>query len=160
MNKQSSWQECINTNATRIRTPDTQKAQSLTKIANQRQEFLLSTPLSQKNANFIFEGLYSCLIEHLHAHLLKQGYHVLNHICLGYYLRDILSRADLYEQFTTLRVRRNHEKSVKELLVQADFCDPKNFDLKDEVCKNRTFSRLIIFDYHVLNPLSKFFRTT
>lgn len=108
MNKQSSWQECINTNATRIRTPDTQKAQSLTKIANQRQEFLLSTPLSQKNANFIFEGLYSCLIEHLHAHLLKQGYHVLNHICLGYYLRDILSRADLYEQFTTLRVRRNN----------------------------------------------------
>jgi hypothetical protein len=37
----------------------------------------------------------------------KKGFNVLNHICLGFYLRDILKREDLFIVFDDLRYKRN-----------------------------------------------------
>ena len=37
----------------------------------------------------------------------KKGYNILNHICLGFYLRDVLNREDLYILFDDLRFKRN-----------------------------------------------------
>ena len=43
----------------------------------------------------------------LHAMLLFQGFKVSNHICLGYYLRDVLNKVNLFRWFDDCRFKRN-----------------------------------------------------
>ena len=43
----------------------------------------------------------------MHALVLLHGYKVGNHICLGYYLRDILQKHDLFRIFDDCRSKRN-----------------------------------------------------
>lgn len=106
MMKPTTYNECIETNNVHIRQENRAKAISLRKTAQARQEFLNQT-ITAKNANFIFEGLYSCLLEILHAHLIEQGIHIENHICIGYYLRDELNKQKFYREFDTCRYKRN-----------------------------------------------------
>ena len=63
--------------------------------------------MNEKNCNFIFEDYYTSLLELLQAVTFKKGFNILNHLCLGYYLRDILKRGDLYVIFDDLRYKRN-----------------------------------------------------
>ena len=37
----------------------------------------------------------------------KKGFNILNHLCLGFYLRDILKREDLFIVFDDVRFKRN-----------------------------------------------------
>lgn len=104
--KPTTYNECVENNNVRTRQPDKAKALSLQKTAQARQEFLNQT-ITTKNANFIFEGLYSCLLELLHAHLIEQGIHIENHICVGYYLRDKLNKQKFYREFDDCRYKRN-----------------------------------------------------
>ena len=68
---------------------------------------MLAKEIDEKNANYIFEDYYSSLLEMLHAIVLLDGYKVDNHICLGYYLRDIFKREDLFRIFDDCRFKRN-----------------------------------------------------
>ncbi|MEK6826544.1 MAG: hypothetical protein AABX90_02865 [Nanoarchaeota archaeon] len=43
----------------------------------------------------------------LQALIIYKGYKIINHICLGYYLRDVLERGDLFIIFDDLRYKRN-----------------------------------------------------
>jgi hypothetical protein len=43
----------------------------------------------------------------LHALVITKGFKVENHICLGYYLRDVMKREDLYRIFDSCRKDRN-----------------------------------------------------
>ena len=63
--------------------------------------------LNKENCNFVFEDYYTSLLELLQAMTFKKGFNILNHVCLGYYLRDILKREDLYLIFDDLRYKRN-----------------------------------------------------
>jgi len=55
----------------------------------------------------VFEDYYTSLLELLQAITFKRGFNVLNHVCLGYYLKDVLKRKDLYIIFDDLRYKRN-----------------------------------------------------
>lgn len=104
--KEANWDDCIGfQDAVRI-TPDRGKAKSLVEIAEERIRFT-SKEISEKNANFIFEDYYSSIIELVHSLVILAGYKVSNHICLGYYLKDILKREDLFRVFDDLRYKRN-----------------------------------------------------
>tara|TARA_Y100000310_G_C20355790_1_gene656578 strand:+ start:172 stop:600 length:429 start_codon:yes stop_codon:yes gene_type:complete len=105
--KQSSWEECISTNFSLKITADKAKAQVLLKTAKGRNEYLKENTIKESNANYIFEGYYSSILEALHALLLVDGYKVSNHICLGFYLRDICKREDLFRMFDDCRYKRN-----------------------------------------------------
>ncbi len=107
MNKQSSWEECVLTNASLKITPDGAKANSLIDTAKGRIVFLDQHEINLSNANYIFEGFYSSVLEILHALLLIKGYKVSNHICLGYYLRDVLEKQSLFRTFDDCRFKRN-----------------------------------------------------
>tara|TARA_Y100000310_G_C20332773_1_gene646066 strand:+ start:148 stop:567 length:420 start_codon:yes stop_codon:yes gene_type:complete len=107
MNKESNWNECTQTGAARTVTVDQAKIKSLINTALGRIRFLDENEVKETNANYIFEGYYSSLLELLHALLLKNGYKVLNHICIGYYIRDFLSKQDLFRQFDDCRFKRN-----------------------------------------------------
>lgn len=104
--KEASWNDCLETcNATKV-TQDHAKAKSLKETAQARLTFL-TQPLREENANFIFEGMYSSLLELLHAHLLRNGWKVENHICIGFYLRDVLHNEKLFRSFDDCRYKRN-----------------------------------------------------
>lgn len=103
--KESNWSECLNFNLARKVTPDIKRANSLTETAKER--ISLIKDINQKNCNFIFEDYYTSLIELLQALVLNEGYQILNHLCLGYYLKDKLKRKDLFLIFDDLRYKRN-----------------------------------------------------
>ena len=87
-------------------TPDNEKAASLAETAEERIKFSLRE-LNEKNANYVFEDYYSSIMELLHALLLLDGYNVNNHVCLGYYLRDVLKKDELFRLFDDCRFKRN-----------------------------------------------------
>ena len=104
--KESSWNECLIYNSAIKITPDKEKTASLAETAEERIKFSLRE-LNEKNANYVFEDYYSSIMELLHALLLLDGYNVNNHVCLGYYLRDVLKNDELFRLFDDCRFKRN-----------------------------------------------------
>ena len=104
--KESSWGECLNYSSAVKITPDKEKAASLVETAHDRIKFFIKK-LSEKNANYVFEGYYSSILEIIHAIVILGGYKVNNHICLGYYLRDVLKNDELFRLFDDCRYKRN-----------------------------------------------------
>ncbi len=105
--KEACWDDCIaSKNALRV-SPDPSKSKSLAEISKGRIDFLSNLKTTESNANYIFEGYYSSLLELMHAILLLEGYKVGNHICVGFYLKDIMKREDLFNSFDDCRYKRN-----------------------------------------------------
>ncbi|MBI2667882.1 hypothetical protein HYX17_03895 [Candidatus Woesearchaeota archaeon] len=104
--KEDSWDDCLSSNSSIRVTIDKEKAKSLIETSEERVE-VLSIELNEKTANYIFEYYYSSVLELLHALVLLNGYKVNNHICLGYYLRDVLKKDDIFRLFDDLRFKRN-----------------------------------------------------
>lgn len=103
--KETNWNDCVFTKSARMTTPDIKRAESLRETAKER--IRLITKITEKNCNFVFEDYYTSLLELLQAMTFKKGFNVLNHVCLGYYLRDFLKRDDLYVLFDDVRYKRN-----------------------------------------------------
>ncbi|MBI4452858.1 hypothetical protein HY637_05490 [Candidatus Woesearchaeota archaeon] len=104
--KESTWTECLNYSSAIKITPDKEKAESLIETAESRIQ-VSTKELTEKNANFVFEDYYSSILELVHAVVILDGYKVNNHICLGYYIRDILKNEDLFRLFDDCRFKRN-----------------------------------------------------
>ncbi len=103
--KDANWSDClISRNAISV-TPNIRRAESLIETANER--ISLVKEINERNCNFIFEDYYTSLLEILQAIVFKKGFNILNHMCLGYYLRDVLKREDLYLLFDSMRYKRN-----------------------------------------------------
>ena len=105
--KEDSWNDCLENNSAIKRSPDIAKAKSLLETAKGRVEFTLKKELDENNANYIFEDYYSSIIEVIHALANLQGYNISNHICLGYYIKDVLKREELFRIFDDCRFKRN-----------------------------------------------------
>jgi len=127
---ESRWQECIDSGASLKVTPDVFKARSLIDTATGRIGFLGENIIKESNANYIFESYYSSVLELLHALVLVSGYKVSNHICLGYYLRDILGKQELFRLFDDCRFNRNS------LVYYGRKMDFETAVLHIEKCKN------------------------
>ena len=103
--KEANWNDCITNNSAKKISPDIKRAESLIETAKER--ISLVKEIKEENCNFVFEDYYTSLIELLQATAFKKGFNILNHICLGYYLRDILNSGDLFILFDDLRYKRN-----------------------------------------------------
>lgn len=103
--KEGSWEECKDNDLTRIINPDIHRSESLLETAKER--INLINEINKKNCNFIFEDFYTSLLEILHAISFKKGFNILNHICIGYFLRDFLKKENLYRLFEDVRYKRN-----------------------------------------------------
>ena len=104
--KLSDWNECLESNFSIEINKDTQRAKSLIETSLDRIKFI-NKELNENTGNFIFEDYYASILELLEAIVLLNGYKVSNHVCLGFYLRDVLNRSDLYNLFDNLRFKRN-----------------------------------------------------
>tara|TARA_Y100000310_G_scaffold318284_1_gene372150 strand:+ start:243 stop:653 length:411 start_codon:yes stop_codon:yes gene_type:complete len=103
--KEASWEECIEHNSAKKVSPNIERSNSLKEVAEERINLVKEvTPI---NCNFVFEDYYTSLLEILQALIIQKGYKILNHICLGYFLRDILKEENLYNLFDDLRYKRN-----------------------------------------------------
>ncbi|MFH1589862.1 MAG: hypothetical protein ABIB43_04815 [archaeon] len=105
--KESCWNDCIESNSSIKITSDKAKAISLIETAEGRIVYLKEAIIKEETANYIFESIYTSILELLHALTLKEGYKVQNHICLGFYLKDVLKKDDLFRTFDDLRYKRN-----------------------------------------------------
>jgi len=97
---------CLEGSVVKI-SPDIPRAKSLRETALGRVSFLENQPLREASANYIFEGYYASLLETMHALVAVNGYRVSNHLCLGFYLRDLLKETKLFQQFDRCRARRH-----------------------------------------------------
>lgn len=102
-----SWEECIENNHCSKVSIDKARAKSLIETSEARIDFIKGITLKEENINFIFEVYYASGLEVLHAFVLLNGFKVDNHICLGYYLRDVINRDDLFRMFDSCRSKRN-----------------------------------------------------
>jgi uncharacterized protein (UPF0332 family) len=103
--KEASWKDCIENNSAIKVSIDEKRAESLIETADERIKDI--NEINEKNCNFVFEDYYTSVLEVLQALVILNGYKIINHICLGYYLRDILKMNDLYVIFDDLRYKRN-----------------------------------------------------
>lgn len=101
------WNECLEENSALRVSKNPEKSKSLIKVAEGRIIFLEKQKINEENANYIFEGFYTSLLEIIHSLILREGFKVNNHLCLGYFLRDKLGREDLFRVFDDLRYKRN-----------------------------------------------------
>jgi uncharacterized protein (UPF0332 family) len=104
--KEASFGDCLSLKKAIRITPDIEKAKSLREVAVERIK-ASSRELTEQNANFVFEDYYSSILELVHCLTLIDGYNISNHICLGYYLRDVLKRDELFRAYDDLRYKRN-----------------------------------------------------
>ena len=103
--KEADWNDCLFSGIARKVSQDTARAKSLSEISNER--IMIIPVITVKNCNFVFEDYYTSIMELLQAIIFLNGFNVSNHIGLGFYLRDILCRDDLYRIFDDLRFKRN-----------------------------------------------------
>lgn len=106
MNK-GSWDDCLSEGDVKKVNKDIKKSGALKRTAEKRIKFFESQQLNEDNANYIFEGYYTSIIELIHSIMDKHGYNVLNHLCIGFYLRDVIKKENLYRIFDDLRYKRN-----------------------------------------------------
>lgn len=105
--KESSWDDCIFANKAVKVSPDRQKAKSLIKTARERIEFIKAIQLTERNARFVFEDYYTSLIEVVHALAILDGFKIENHVCLGFYIKQVLNNEKLFVLFGNCRYDRN-----------------------------------------------------
>lgn len=103
--KESNWNDCLESASTRKVSIDKKRANSLLETSSER--ISLINNITEKNCNFVFEDYYTSLLEILQAIAFLNGFNISNHICMGFYLRDILKREDLFILFDDLRYKRN-----------------------------------------------------
>jgi len=103
--REASWSDCLEAYSAMRVSPDRERAKSLIETADER--IRLVKDINKENCNFVFEDYYSSLLELLQAIAALHGYKVVNHVCIGYYLRDVMGREDLFLLFDDARYKRN-----------------------------------------------------
>jgi len=101
-----NWKNCLESFSSVKVTPDKQKAKSLIETAEGRIKYR-NKDLNENTANYIFEDYYTSILELIQAITVLKGYKINNHICLGFYLRDVIKKESLFRIFNDLRFKRN-----------------------------------------------------
>ena len=107
MNECASWGECLFKNFAIRVTPNKARIRSLLETSEARIK-CNEDRLTEANANFVFEHYYTSVLEVVQSLALLNGFKVNNHICHGYYLRDVLKQSELFRLFDDCRIKRNN----------------------------------------------------
>ena len=69
--------------------------------------FVTSINIDESNAPILLKNFYESLLEVLHSLLYSKGYKVLDHVCVGFFIRDELRDAESFNIFDKYRKIRN-----------------------------------------------------
>lgn len=101
------WKNCvIDGNAIKV-SVNTERIASLRRSATATLEFVENVKLNENNGSILLKNMYDSVLELMHAYMLSKGYKVLNHLCIGYYLRDELINREYFYLFDKYRKIRN-----------------------------------------------------
>jgi hypothetical protein len=103
--KEKNWGDCLFNCTVKHCSPDLPRAKSLVETAHDRVNLI--EKITDKNCNFVFEDYYTSITECIQASAFLHGFNILNHVCMGYYVRDVLAQDDLHLIFDDLRFKRN-----------------------------------------------------
>ncbi|MBI3412578.1 MAG: hypothetical protein HY051_00670 [Candidatus Aenigmarchaeota archaeon] len=101
------WENCVNEGTAVKVSINEERMRSLRNSAKATLEFVESVEMNENNASILLKNMYDAVLELLHAYLLSKGYKVLNHLCIGYYLRDVLGNREFFYLFDRYRKIRN-----------------------------------------------------
>lgn len=101
------WKTCISDGNSIEITKNQKRAEFLLKRAESTLKVIEKIRLDGDNVLVFFANYYDSLLELLHAIMYAKGYKVRNHICLGYYIRDILKDEESFRVFDRARMLRN-----------------------------------------------------
>lgn len=98
--------ECRKKGHIKLTVPNKSKALSLLEISDIKEDVIHSVKLDEKTVNVYLPLAYDSLREALEALCLLFGYNVLNHVCLGELLKELIQDFD-YFSFDRFRYARN-----------------------------------------------------
>ena len=101
------WNECISSRTAIKVSPNRERASSLLKSAKNMSNFVTSINIDESNAPILLKNFYESLLEVLHSLLYSKGYKVLDHVCVGFFIRDELRDAESFNIFDKYRKIRN-----------------------------------------------------
>ena|SRR3989344_4836963 len=102
-----NWEDCKRDKEAVKISPNPERARSLEKQSKRRKEFVLKQEINKDNAVILFCELYESVLELIHSLLYCEGHKILNHICIGYYIRDVVGNKKLFDIFDRSRKIRN-----------------------------------------------------
>lgn len=102
------FEECLEEGSTVRVSLDENMIKSLRNMAEDRLKYLKTQKINELNCNFLLEDYYSALIEIIHSIALKRGYKILNHLCVTAFMRDVLNKSKIAEEFDRFRKIRNN----------------------------------------------------
>ena len=127
------WEQCIEeSNIIKI-SPNKERAYSLLKSSKNMIEFVLNIKINEKNSPILIKDAYEALLELLHSLLYIKGYKVLNHVCVGYFIRDELKDKEIAEKYST--ILEKGKKAFEEKLWNGQYYsfDSSKSDTHDSI---------------------------
>ena len=129
-----NWKECIDQNIITKTVPDEERAKQMLNMANLRLEFW-DKKIEDKFTAIKVEAYYDIIKELIFAHLYRNGFNCINHLCLIAYLKENISDFDYeIEKIDELRRIRN-EINYRGFTVQKDFLDRNELEFKNIIRK-------------------------
>lgn len=105
--EENTWDDCLSGYSAMSITPDMRKARALIDMADSRIEMIREVTDKPEYSSVIFENYYSSAMEYVQAVAIANGLKIVNHICLGYFLRDMLGKPKFFRIFDRCRRDRN-----------------------------------------------------
>ncbi len=103
----NDWEKSIEDGKVIKISPNPERAESLVESSLRLLRVIEKIKLDKENGFFILTNYYDIVLESMHALLYKKGYKSLDHLSIGYYIRDILQNAEFFYIFDKYRKLRN-----------------------------------------------------
>ena len=101
------WKECCTEKIAKSIKPDTNLIKSLIESSKNKIESESKLPMSKITASSKLSLAYDSLRELLEALATKNGYKIYNHECYTAFLKEIIKRSDIGDEFDNIRKVRN-----------------------------------------------------
>jgi len=101
------WNDCLKDGSVIKSEADKEKIQLLINASKRKIKFTNQHQINGENHEILFSVIYEGILELLHAFVMNDGYIINNHICIGYYLKEILMNKELFYIFDNCRKIRN-----------------------------------------------------
>ncbi|MCK4589428.1 MAG: hypothetical protein KAT77_03230 [Nanoarchaeota archaeon] len=113
------FEECQNKRIAKEVQPDQELIKSLFKTSQNKLDSEKQLPLTQTTSSSKISLAYDALREILEALALKNRFKIYNHECYVYFLKEILNKSNLGDQFDDIRKVRNRVNYYgKELTIE------------------------------------------
>tara|TARA_Y100000310_G_scaffold338021_1_gene426576 strand:+ start:2785 stop:3195 length:411 start_codon:yes stop_codon:yes gene_type:complete len=104
----SEWEESIKEGKVIKITPNLERSSSLKQSSLKLLNIINKINLDNENGFFFITNYYDIILEVMHSLMFKKGYNVLDHLSIGYYIKDILKNQEIFELFNKYRKIRNN----------------------------------------------------